>query len=243
VLWTPGGYYDCSPGAEDLIGWHMNRGKDQAADFFPASRFWSTFYRPDVIDQVLDTLDEGEAVRQANEAAGRLQAQSLESLLPPMVTILSPGNGTHVSQPTVTLRVSARHPRGRAIDEVWAAVDGRAVGTRGIQVKSAEGATVLEVPVPRQDCVVSVFARSGSAISDAASVRLVWAVPRETEVAQEPAFVAKPKLYSVGGGRGQVRPERPEPGLCRQGCPGCGCGVQGPGGPFVSRRGDQGADG
>ena len=37
VVWTPSGYYMASPGGEDLIGWHVNRGWDQAADFFPAS--------------------------------------------------------------------------------------------------------------------------------------------------------------------------------------------------------------
>jgi hypothetical protein len=54
VLWTPEGYYDCSEGAEDLIGWHVNRGPNQAADFFPAGLFRDTFYRPDVIDKALD---------------------------------------------------------------------------------------------------------------------------------------------------------------------------------------------
>jgi WD40 repeat protein len=34
VLWTPEGYYDCSPGGEDLIGWHINRGSTEAGDFF-----------------------------------------------------------------------------------------------------------------------------------------------------------------------------------------------------------------
>jgi hypothetical protein len=49
AMWTPGGYYDCSPGAEDLIGWRVNNGQNQAADFFPAERFRNTYYRPDVI--------------------------------------------------------------------------------------------------------------------------------------------------------------------------------------------------
>ena len=39
VLWTPSGYYDASPGAEELIGWHVNNGREEAADFFPVSRF------------------------------------------------------------------------------------------------------------------------------------------------------------------------------------------------------------
>ena len=46
VLWTPEGYYTASPGGEDLIGWHVNRGPDQAADFYPAETFRSTFHRP-----------------------------------------------------------------------------------------------------------------------------------------------------------------------------------------------------
>src|SRR5262249_54398455 len=43
VLCTPAGYYDASPGAEELLGWHVNRGRDAAADFFPVSQFRSTY--------------------------------------------------------------------------------------------------------------------------------------------------------------------------------------------------------
>ena len=48
VLWTPEGYYDASPGAEDLIGWHVNLGLDRDADFVPAIRFssWLRTMRP-----------------------------------------------------------------------------------------------------------------------------------------------------------------------------------------------------
>ena len=28
VLWTPSGYYDASPGAEEFIGWHVNNGSE-----------------------------------------------------------------------------------------------------------------------------------------------------------------------------------------------------------------------
>jgi WD40 repeat protein len=63
VAWTPAGYYDTSPGGEDLIGWHFNRGRDAAADFFPASRLRDRFYRPDVVARILDTLDEAKAVK------------------------------------------------------------------------------------------------------------------------------------------------------------------------------------
>lgn len=71
VVWTPSGYYDASPGGEDLIGWHLNQGRDRAADFFPVGRFRAAYYRPDVIDRILETLDEAEALRLAGEASGR----------------------------------------------------------------------------------------------------------------------------------------------------------------------------
>jgi len=57
VLWTPQGYYMASPGGESIVGWHVNRGAEQAADFYPVARFREQFYRPDVISKVLETLE------------------------------------------------------------------------------------------------------------------------------------------------------------------------------------------
>src|SRR5205085_7353945 len=84
VLWTPSGYYDCSPGAEELIGWHINNGPDQAADFFPVAQFRDTYYRPDVIARVLETADEARALELANQETGRRQQQAdIARQLPP----------------------------------------------------------------------------------------------------------------------------------------------------------------
>ena len=54
IAWTPQGYYAASPGGEDLIGWHVNRGFDTAPDFYPASTFASTYCRPDIVKAALD---------------------------------------------------------------------------------------------------------------------------------------------------------------------------------------------
>ncbi|KAB2924944.1 MAG: hypothetical protein F9K30_08485, partial [Dechloromonas sp.] len=63
ILWTPGGYYDASMGGEGLVGWHVNRAFNQSADFFSAGRFRERFNLPGVIQKILDTADEQEAVR------------------------------------------------------------------------------------------------------------------------------------------------------------------------------------
>ena len=99
VAWTPQGYYSASPGGEELIGWHVNRGFEQPADFFPAARFRDTYARPDIVERVLDTLDETEAVRLANAArpGKTVPARTIAEQLPPVVTILSPAAGSTVS--------------------------------------------------------------------------------------------------------------------------------------------------
>jgi WD40 repeat protein len=49
IMWTPEGYYDASPGGEELIGWHLNQGKDKEAKFIPSSQLYDVFYRPDIV--------------------------------------------------------------------------------------------------------------------------------------------------------------------------------------------------
>ena len=58
VAWTPKGYYTASTGGEEMIGWHVNRGWNEAADYFPAAQFRDQFNRPDIVQRVLATLDE-----------------------------------------------------------------------------------------------------------------------------------------------------------------------------------------
>ncbi|MGH6815844.1 MAG: hypothetical protein ACREC6_09070, partial [Hyphomicrobiaceae bacterium] len=136
VAWTPKGYYIASPGAEDLIGWHVNRGWNEAADFFPASRFRQTFSRPDIVTRILDTLDEDRAVTLANaEAKRRQDEEDLRRKLPPVVTILAPTDGSTFAAATVTVRYTMRSPSGLAVKRVRTLIDGRPVdaGTRGLE--------------------------------------------------------------------------------------------------------------
>jgi hypothetical protein len=54
VAWTPSGYYMASAGGEDPIGWHVSRGWNQEADFFPASQFRAEYNRPDIVARAAD---------------------------------------------------------------------------------------------------------------------------------------------------------------------------------------------
>jgi len=70
VLVSPSGYYDSSVGAEDLIGWHINRGRNEAADFFPVSRLRAKFYKPEVLTAIIQSGDDSEAFKLAAAELG-----------------------------------------------------------------------------------------------------------------------------------------------------------------------------
>ena len=133
VAWTPKGYYAASPGGEDLIGWHVNRGLDDAPDFFPASRFRERFYRPDIVQAVLQTRDEEAAVRQA-ERGRPAQARGPE---PPAGAAAGgrnpePRDGAAVAASPVKVRYRVRSPSGLPVERIEVLVDGRPPASRGL---------------------------------------------------------------------------------------------------------------
>jgi WD40 repeat protein len=83
VLWTPEGYYAASPGAGSLLGWHVNRGRDRAPDFFPITAYGG-FYQPNALPLVLRELETPRALGFAALAQSReLVRATVDSLVPP----------------------------------------------------------------------------------------------------------------------------------------------------------------
>lgn len=201
VLWTPSGYYDASPGAEELIGWHVNNGKDQAADFFAVGQFRSTYYRPDVVSKVLRAGDEQLAVKEANEETGRKQREvSVAQQLPPVVEIISPGDGSEVSATDVTVRFRLRSPSGEPVTGFKALIDGRPAGvrqlTQGIQATSTDDTRELRLTVPEHDSEITVIAENRFTSSAPATVRVRY----RAKVTRPETLVVKPKLYILAVG-------------------------------------------
>jgi WD40 repeat protein len=179
VAWTPTGYYMASPGGEDLIGWNVNRGWSQAADFFPASRFRDRFNRPDIVQRVLATLDEDEAIKAANEAARRrTDTRPLIEHLPPIIRIASPADGAHVQNGTVTLDYAFRSPSGQPVDRLDLLINGRPVKSFGLPVTplspDAESTGLLAVTLAQHVSEVGLIARSGELASQAVQVKIIW---------------------------------------------------------------------
>ena len=186
------------------IGMRMYSSKGttaQSANFYPASKFRSAYYRPDVIDRILETLDEGEALRLANAASGRKpQGGAIASLLPPVVTIIAPADGETVRTTEMTLRYATQSPEGTPVTGVRVLIDGRPFSqSRGIDLKQKAtrvGEETLAVTIPPQDCEITLIADNSNATSVPVTIRLKWggAAPKSGE------FTLQPKLYVLAVG-------------------------------------------
>ena len=194
ILWTPSGYYDAAPGAEDLLGWHVNQGADKEALFYPVSRFRYDYYRPDVIDRILETLDEEEALRIANSFANRRSSirRDITSELPPSVKILSPVSGSPTFTNIVDLEYSIISPNNEPITDIKVLIDGRpSPENRGIRPSGTRGK--ISVSIPNRSCRVSLLAKNRFGSSEAATIDLQWKGQLELDL-------YKPNLYILAIG-------------------------------------------
>ena len=208
VLWTPSGYYDASPGAEELIGWHVNNGRERAADFFPVGQFREKFYRPDVVARVLKTLDEQLALKEANEERGlREQQAKVEDLLPPVVDIVSPADGAQITPGEVTVRYRLRSPNGEPVTNVMAMVDGKTAAVeRGLSLSVGGDGQEREIriSVPQGASLVSVLAMNRNAPSVASTVRVsTGPASRGSQMVGEKSNAPRPTLYILAVGVGK----------------------------------------
>jgi WD40 repeat protein len=203
VVWTPEGYYDCSAGGEDLIGWHVNRGQEHEADFFPASKFREQFYRPDVIQRVLSTRDVNEALAQANAEIDRQAVQSaskevISRLQPPKVELATGGILGEVTLAAgakdFAVRYRVRRGSSELVERVLVYVDGRPVSSAPADIPSSDttDATVT-VPIPEHDCVLTLLAENRFAASETVTLRLKRA-PGDLNAS------LRPKLYLLAVG-------------------------------------------
>lgn len=84
IAWTPEGFYASSgPEADELFGYHLNHGPDQAGEFVPAARLREAFFQPDLIAHRLDEDGDqrlAERVKQRGDIRALLAAAPLPEL-------------------------------------------------------------------------------------------------------------------------------------------------------------------
>ncbi len=148
IVWTPQGYYDASPGAEGLIGWHINRGPSKSANFYRVQQFRKQLYRPDIIDRILSGQGVEEAVKSANQVRGNREEVDFRSPSdlalrhPPEINFISPQRGDQLTSSDVRVQATIKSRNGLPIREVTLLVNG--VADR-VFVPQAHSAQLMEI--------------------------------------------------------------------------------------------------
>lgn len=174
VLWMPQGYFDAAAGAEELLGWHVNRGAATRPDFFPLRSLRARLYRPDVIDKLLAAGDAAEALRVANAASNRAPEPAVElaQALPP---VLEPVGATELkggSTSEMTLRVRVRSQPDAPVTALVARAEGRPAQVEG--PGAAAGETTLRVRFNGQPSTLTLLAENQHGRSAPINYTVEW---------------------------------------------------------------------
>lgn len=185
----------------------------KTSDFFPVNVFRERFYRPKLVETVLTTLDESDAVAAANVKGSRsIAGVQVTDSLPPIVNILSPADGDAFSENSVAIHYMVRNPSGADVKRIQILVDGRPLGgMRGLkrinsiaaanagagetnQADVSEELKTMAIPLPARDVSVTVVAENQFGASPPRTIKLHW----DGGVAVE--STVKPQLYVLAIG-------------------------------------------
>ena len=87
VLWTPEGFFEATPGAEDVLRWVVNHGPEKAPTSLPVSAI-AKLHRPDALRLVLQELGSLPSIGVTDVAAARLAVQAASGSAKPPGPVL-----------------------------------------------------------------------------------------------------------------------------------------------------------
>ncbi|WP_051305720.1 caspase family protein [Desulfogranum mediterraneum] len=195
VAWSRSGYYAASAQGDKYVGFHVNGGPEKEARFYPASRFQSSLYRPDIIQALIISGSEEEAIRIASRSR-RTEVVDTASILPPLIELIKPSqlrqeiDGDRLELQCL-ITPQSKHP----ITEIQLLVNGRPTAeSRALKRRKSKGGILIsrELALPLESNVVTVIARTACSTSNP----LVLEITKQQSQEQ----IYKPSLYLFGVG-------------------------------------------
>jgi WD40 repeat protein len=213
VAWTPSGYYMSSVDGDTLIGWTVNRGRTDAADFFEARQLRDKLRRPSVVLRTLAETSEKKAVMEADVGYSSSERRSVPDFVktdivksqPPVVRIISPGSDSIVSQDEIEVGYGVRSPSGLPISRLVTLIDGdevaHAPSTLPVVEAREEFVGTLKVKASRAgEFVLSIFAEAKVDEHDVQSMQQSVRLVRSGITVAAPT--PRPNLYALVVGIG-----------------------------------------
>jgi WD40 repeat protein len=216
VAWTPEGYYTSSLNGDKYVGWHINKGKNRSALYYPASRFSKQFYSPKIVAKYLETGgDIKEAIRLVNLERPRQKkikkttVSDIGSILPPAVFFQIPAQrDVTVQQNSIRIKAGAKATNNEPITDIWILVNGRQIGEdRGIGIKTQAIKKIdglkaeidVMVPLTQTDNRISVIASNRHTQSEPEIINVKWKT-KTIVTATGTQDIFKPDLYLLSIG-------------------------------------------
>jgi WD40 repeat protein len=204
IVWTPKGYYAASVGGERLMGWHVNRGPDALADYYPAANFRDSLYRPDVIRRLVDSGSFNRAWHSAEqEREQSREPLTISAVLPPQVSLKKLDVPGAINAAGTKLSVTAISSGKDPIRRLRLIVDGRpgdvySVPQNGSRSESEAG---LEI---QHDFLLRLIP-GAHIITAKADTDASYGLSSPLELAVSPERAARPKLYVLAIGIGNYQ--------------------------------------
>jgi len=216
VAWTPEGYYTASLNGDKYVGWHINRGDNRSALYYPASRFAKQFYSPKIVAKYLETGgDIKEAIRLVNlerpqrKKIKETTVSDIGNILPPAVFFQIPDKrDVAVQQNSIRIKAGAKAINNEPITDIWLLVNGRPISeSRGIGIKAQASKKIdrlraeidVMVPLTQADNRISVIASNRHTQSEPEIINVKWKTKTVgTVVATQDIY--KPDLYLLSIG-------------------------------------------
>ena len=164
VMWTPQGYYTGSPGADNLIGWQLNKGSDKSAGYVTAAQLREQFNRPDIVDKAIVLASATQAIATSNGTAFKLA--DLLARPVPALRITAPADQATVSGGSAQLKV-ALGKTPDPIKSISVRVNGTLIRNEPLDAAAAaKGELVVPVPLAKGANTVIVTATNATGESN-----------------------------------------------------------------------------
>jgi len=204
AYWTPYGYYDASFNGHKIFGWQINRGIDQAPDFFLAAELKEQLEKPRVMERLLDAGSLSAAMQVAKSTVPFNLHNRLEALasLRPQISIDSPTSDERLANSQLMVKATIHVPAGSELVSSKVFANGvPAIEKLDEEVSVSQVVNGHEHKLrwrvalpPDQRIRLDVIAATTDGISATESLTIVQPVP---------ARVAPPRLFVIAAGISQ----------------------------------------
>ena len=153
VIWNNKGYFKASPGGAAFIGWYIYKGEDNNAEFYTADKLYDTYYRPDIVNELIQSTETTAAILQKFKQPETDLAVSKQVSNMPVLRLRSPVLPATVTQKNLRLSFDTEHPEfisefllfhnGKRVPVNTEALRGGITGDRSIGVELVAGDNIF----------------------------------------------------------------------------------------------------